>query len=283
MLATSNGSAENGARHCRGSAPPLARAIPLAGRSEGDTRVLDVIKLPSAVAAVAVARALDDVAVRPRARCFHDVVAQRAAATAASSAGSSSSSRDARGAAAASPDGARGAAAADAGGLLIVTGAGRGAPFGASLVRPTVLRTLSRAEYASLDVTPDARDAARMRVGGAGLARWATAWLTAGGGDAMATVVTGRRDLLVATAAAARADAERGGEGGAGGASGVVGVGVRHRIQKIGALGAFPLLELRPPWRLEEAPGPIPVALAAGRSGTRGAPPDTPPAVENFA
>ena len=28
--------------------------------------------------------------------------------------------------------------------------------------------------------------------------------------------------------------------------------------RSIGALGAFPLLELRPPWRLEEAPGPPP-------------------------
>ena len=95
--------------------------------------------LPSAVAAVAVAQALDDVAMRPRGRYFHDVRELGA------------------GVRFAPPPAARAARAAAAGDdgtlddedprdLIIVTGAGRHSPFGASVLRPMVLRMLARAE-----------------------------------------------------------------------------------------------------------------------------------------
>jgi len=48
------------------------------------------------------------------------------------------------------------------------------------------------------------RNPGRLRVRGAPLARWASAWLTAGGGDAMAAVVSGRGGLLEVRAGASK-------------------------------------------------------------------------------
>jgi hypothetical protein len=120
---------------------------PVGSRCKNSTCDGQVHDLPSAVAAVAVAQALDDVAMRTRGRYFHDVRELGAGVRFAPPPAARAAAR----AAAGDDDGALDDE--DPRDLIIVTGAGRHSPFGASVLRPMVLRMLARAEARTTHAT----------------------------------------------------------------------------------------------------------------------------------